>query len=79
MDEPRYDGPNFRKIRQAAGIRMADLARTSGVSYGHLRMFEAGARNVSPEAAHRLSNGLATLTGRAVPVEEFLTSFRDAA
>lgn len=79
MDGPRYDGPAVRRIRQTAGIRMVDLSRAADVSYGHLRMFEAGGRNVSPEVANRLANALTALTGHPVPVDEFTLPFRSAA
>jgi predicted transcriptional regulator len=79
MDGLHYDGPSVRKIRQHAGIRMVDLAGAADVSYGHLRMFEAGARNVSPEVAHRLARTLTDLTGRTVDVGEFTRPFRQEA
>ena len=80
MDQPRYDGPAVRRIRQTAGIRMVELAAAVGCHYRHLAQFEKSTRHVSPEMAYRLAKALTTLTGRTVEVEEFTSrSFREDA
>src|SRR5690606_23422867 len=79
MDGHRYDGPTARKIRQHAGVRMIALARAADVSYGHLRMFEAGTRNISPEVAHRLARALTDLGTETVTADAFTRPFRPGA
>jgi predicted transcriptional regulator len=71
-----YDGPTVRAIRQRAGIRMITLASAAEVSYAHLRMFEAGSRNISPVVAHRLASALTELALRPISVDDFARPFR---
>ncbi|WP_348240095.1 helix-turn-helix transcriptional regulator, partial [Salmonella enterica] len=53
---------------------MIALARAAEVSYGHLRMFETGDRNISAELAHRIARVLTEQGGRPVTVEEFTSA-----
>lgn len=75
---PVFSGPRFRAIREAAGVRMVDLAAAAGVGYSNLRLFEQRAairgrpRNLSPETAHRLATALGRLSGHPVHIEDFL-------
>lgn len=73
MEGRTFDGPRLRVLRQTHGIRMIDLARAVGCSYGHLRMAETGGRQVSTELAYRLARALTALTGRDVTLDEFST------
>lgn len=75
-DAQQYDGDVVRRIRQAAGVHMAQLADGAGCHYNHLAQFEQGRRRISPELAHRLANTLTKLVGRDVRVDEFVRPFR---
>jgi transcriptional regulator with XRE-family HTH domain len=88
MDGRQFHGAKLREVRQAAGIRMIDLARAAGCSYGHLRMAETGTttpdgrrvyRQISTELAYRIAHALTRLTGRPVTIDAFSTPVDDEA
>jgi transcriptional regulator with XRE-family HTH domain len=69
--QDRYDGDALRRIRQAAGVHMGQLAAAAGCHYSHLAQFEIGRRRISPELANRFAIELTKLAGHTVEVAEF--------
>lgn len=70
MDGRRFNGAAARALRRVAGIKMIDMARAIGASYGHLRMAETTDRAISDEMAHRIRHELSRHLGREVSIDE---------
>lgn len=47
------EGKELRKIREAAGVSQADVAREIEISQSRLSYIEAGKRPITPEQFHR--------------------------
>ncbi|CAA9558103.1 MAG: Transcriptional regulator SCO1200, Xre-family with cupin domain [uncultured Thermomicrobiales bacterium] len=66
-------GPKLRRLRQARGMTLDDLAGTSGISIPHLSRLESGARQPSLPALLNVAAGLGVsvseLLGEASPVQ----------
>jgi len=79
MTEREFHGAQLRALRQARGVRMADLQRAVGCHYRHLTQFEYGKRHISIELAHRIARALTNLSGEAVSIADFSTETEEAA
>ncbi len=62
MDTARsWTGEDLEAIRQAAGLRQADIARRLGVARSRVSTLE-GARRVTDDAARQVLDAIAALT-----------------
>lgn len=79
MSDARFNGAQFRALRQAAGVRTADLARAVDCHERHVAQWERGTRHISRGLARRLARGLTELSGDIHTIDEFSTTTKAAA
>ena len=46
---------NIRELAERQGLKMADIARITGISESMLSLIDSGKRNVTPNTAKRLA------------------------
>lgn len=58
MGKRRVNGASIRALREARGIRQADLARSAGLSATHLNQIESGHKQPSAERLDSIATAL---------------------